>query len=324
MLRKLVNPLGLVLILVVMVPAAAVAAQQPAAQNQKGDLTADKKPIYKVKPSDKRVYKVPPPSRFRGFYLGLGCFLPTPRKGQFSGSARGFFPRVRGQISKGGQTIMGIPRSVVDFDEHLGLTENSQPTWTASAQYQVTPRWALTYSFTPMILEATNTATQSFNFMGNSYSVGTRLRSKWERAEHRAGLTFNVKRTRSTMANAYVEWLYIQDKFSISHAMGGVLPAMTWDDDKGMAVVGLEVKRCLANYSGSSLAIGCKGSLAFLGDHYGYDVEGALSYHIPISSSGRYGFVKGGYRYAHLKKDLDHELWDTTMDGAFVEVGFIF
>jgi hypothetical protein len=85
----------------------------------------------------------------------------------------------------------------------------------------------------------------------------------------------------------------------------------------------MELNKCLKNFGGNSLTINCKAGVVFLDNHTGYELEGGLSYIVPIKT-GRFGFLKGGYRYAHLKKDKDSELFKTTMDGAFVEAGFIF
>ena len=315
------------LVLLIAATCSAAWAQQvkPGAQT---DPTNAKKPIYKVKPRAPEVFKVKPGyglqgiARFNPFAWGFDCCLPTTAQRQFEVGPRVWFARLQGQASKGGRLVGFEPRSVVDFDDHLGFTKSGNVIWSVDARYQLLPRWGIEYSFTPITLEATNQGTETFTFMGQSFTAGTSIRSRWDRYQHRAGLTFDVTRSANSVARAYVDWLYIQDKLTLRQALG-VTPTVSWDDDKSLAVVGLQLNKCLRNFRGNTLAINCKAGVAFLGDHTGYELETGLSYIIPIRA-GRFGFLKGGYRYAQLKKDKDYELFKTTMDGAFVQAGFIF
>ena len=295
--------------------------QQPNAQQQP-------KRIYKVKPAAPApVWKVKPSlglqglSRYNPFAWGAECYLPTPAPRQFEAGVRVWFPRIQGQISKGGTVFLGGERSVVDFDDHLGLSKSGTPVWSIMAHYQVAPRWGIHYSFSPLMLEATNTANTSFTFMGNTVTAGSIVHSKWERYENRAGLVFDVTRSANSVASVYADWLYIQDKISMRQTLGGI--NMVWNDDKSLAVVGLQLNKCLKNFRGNTLALTCKAGVAFLGDHNGYELETGLSYLVPIRQ-GRFGYLKGGYRFAQLDKDTSSELFKTRMDGAFVEAGFIF
>ncbi len=126
----------------------------------------------------------------------------------------------------------------------------------------------------------------------------------------------------NSQANLFAEWLNIQDRLTIG-AAGTVGASATWDDTKNLAEVGLEFDKCLKNYHGNTLALSGKAGVAFLNDSLGYEVEAALSYLIPIKT-GRFGFVKGGYSYASLKKAKHHEVFGTTMDGPFLQLGFLF
>ena len=158
--------------------------------------------------------------------------------------------------------------------------------------------------------------------MGQTFAAGTDVRSKWDHFEHRAGLVFNISRTNNSLTNLFAEWLYVQDKLTI----GGITTtaaSVTWDDNKSMAVLGLEFDKCLKNYRGNTLTFSGKGGIAFFNDVLGYEAEAALNYMIPIKT-GRFGFIKGGYRYAHLKKDKGHQMFTSDMDGAFLQVGFLF
>jgi hypothetical protein len=295
-----------------------------------GPDTAAYKGITKVKPAPSRVLKVKPYfsglgglSRFNPMNWWQQCCLPTPAKRQFILGPRVMFARLSGQ-ARTGFTLRtaGTPPSVVDFDDHLKLSKSGNPIWSVNAYYQFHPRWGVRYSFTPISIEGSGTANTAFTFLGQTFTGGSLVRSKWQRYEHRAGLVFDLSHTVNSVTSVFAEWLYIQDRLTVGGATGTVT-SVTWDDDKSMAVLGVEFQKCLRNYKGNTLAIGCKGSIAFLDDNIGYDAEASLSYLIPVKR-GRFGFIKGGYRYANLKKEKDQQLFATTLDGAFVEVGFLF
>lgn len=295
------------------------------------DQVSGFKGISKVKPTASQVLKVRPESgiisRFGGasgwnpMNWGADCCLPMPAKRQFVAGPRVWFARVSGE-ARFGPTLTGLDTSVVNFDDHLNFSKSGNTIWSVQVHYQFQPRWGIRYSFTPFQTEATGQPITSFNFGGQTFTAGNMIRSKWERFEHRAGLVFDLKRTQNSVTSVFAEWMFVQDKLTIGGALASET-AVTWDDDKNLAILGIEFNKCLKNYRGSTLALNCKGGIAFLDDHIGYDAEAALNYLIPIRQ-GRFGYVKGGYRYAQLKKDRDRQMFSTTMDGAFVEVGFLF
>jgi len=289
------------------------------------------KNIAKVKPAPPAVSKVKPYgwtsqfeglSRFNPIAWGPDCYLPSPAKGQFLLGPKVWFARVDGEARRG-VDIANVQSSNVDFDDHLGLRKSGNTIWSIEALYQFRPGWGIRYSFTPLRLHATAAPTTAFNFMGQTFAAGTEVRSKWEHYEHRLGLVFNLSRTNNSLTNLYTDWLYVQDKLTVGGVTATTATAVTWDDSKNMAVVGFEFDKCLKNYRGNTLGIGGKAGIAFFNDVIGYEAEAALNYMIPIKT-GRFGFIKGGYRYAQLKKDKASQLFMTTMDGPFLQVGFLF
>jgi hypothetical protein len=287
--------------------------------------------VTKVKPEPPTVSKVSP---YRGLSSGFGalsgynpiawgpeCWLPVPAKGQFDVGARVFFPRIRGEVRRGTDTT-GVGNPSVTFDDHLGLREYGNVVWSVEAFYQFRPRWGIKYSFTPLTLESTYAPDRGFNFMNQTFAAGTAVHTKWDRFAHRAGLVFDISRTPNSLTKVFAEWLYIQDKLTIGSALGGASTG-TWDTHKSVAVVGLEFDKCLKNYRGNTLALTGRGGFAFLDDSIGYEAEAALNYLIPIKT-GRFGYVKAGYRWETLKKEKTFSLFSTTMDGAFLQLGFLF
>lgn len=329
MLRK--SPIALIIMTILVAAfAAAAGAQSASADASAGALAAaDVQGIAKVKPSSSQVLKVKPYSSIGARFGGINqfnpmswwqqCSLPAPGHKQFVLGAKVLFARVNGEVRRGVRGAAATD-TLVEFDDHLGLARRGAPLWTFTAHYQFQPRWGLRYSLTPIRLEGTYEPRTAFTFGGQSFTAGGLVNSKWNRLEHRAGLVFDVSRTQSTVTSVFAEWLYVQDKLSVG---SGTATAVTLNDDKSMAMLGLEFTKCLKNYRGNTLALSAKGGVAFLSDAVGYDAEAALSYLIPVKQ-GRFGFVKGGYRYSYLKKEKAPEIFSTTLDGAFLEVGFLF
>jgi hypothetical protein len=295
------------------------------------DSRSEFKSVSKVKPAPPAVTKVSP---YGGLTSGFGalsgynpvawgpdCWLPVPAKGQFQVGPRVFFSKIQGEVRRGADAA-GLTSSVVNFDDQLGFKKYGNVLWSIEALYQFRPRWGIKYSFMPISLESTYTPDRGFTFMNQTFAGGTALHSKWDRFEHRAGLVFDISRTPNSLTKLFAEWMYLQDRLTIGSALGGVSTA-TWDGHKSVAVLGLEFDKCLKNYRGNTLALSGRAGVAFLDDSIGYEGEAALNYMIPIKT-GRFGFVKGGYRWATLKKERTFSMFNTTMDGAFVQFGFLF
>ncbi len=310
------------------------AAAGPAVTDKRSGDSLDGSPGYKavskVKPTSAHPIKVRPYgfssgfgglSKFNPIGWGANCFLPGPAKGQFVLGTSFFFSRLNGE-AKYGRTTAGQESSLVNFDEHLGLKKSGNMAWSIDAHYQFRPRWGFRYSFAPISMDATHTPSSSFTFGDRSFTGNSRVHSKWERYTHKAGLVFNLSRKVSNSTKFLAEWIYVQDKLTVGES-GGNVTSVTWDDTKSLASLGIEFKRCLRNYKGNTLAIGCKGAIVFLDNNIGYDAEAALSYLIPIKR-GRFGFLKGGYKYASLKMEKDSEVLSTALDGPYLQVGFIF
>jgi hypothetical protein len=249
------------------------------------------------------------------------CCLPVPTKGQFWMGPKITWARIDGEARRGLDLGTNVQSSIVDFDDHLGLSRSGHMRWSIEAMYQLRPRWGIRYSFTPLSVSATTFPKSAFSFAGQTFASGTQIQSRWDRAEHRAGLVFNINRTTGSQTNLFADWLNVSDRLSVSSA--GLTAPAKWDDTKNLAMLGLEFDKCLRNYQGNTLAISGKGGIAFLSDTIGYEAEAALSYLIPIRT-GRFGFVKGGYHYASFKKDKGNEMLRTTVDGPFLQMGFLF
>lgn len=288
--------------------------------------------VSKIKPSSPSPLKVKPwPSFSAGFRglsgynpatWGLDCCLPTPAKGQFVVGPKVFFARVQGQARRGLDQAPGASTEV-DFDDHLGFRKTGNTVWAIDAYYQFRPRWGLKYSFMPLSMDATHSPLTGFSIAGQSFQAGSPIHASWKRYEHRAGVVFNLSRRQNSLTNLFAEWIYVQDRLAIRGSGTAAAGAVSWDDDKNAAMIGLEFNKCLKNYKGNTLSFSAKGGVAFLDDTVGYDAEAGLSYLIPIKT-GRFGFVSAGYRYSRLQKERNTRMFGTTLDGAFLQAGFLF
>jgi hypothetical protein len=283
--------------------------------------------ISKVKPAVKRISKVKAPgrfsafSRFMPFHFGAACYQPAPFRGQLLLGARSFFARERGEV-RHGIPVPGSPNEMLEFERDLGI-KGFAPVFTVMGQYQFLPRWGIRYSFTPVDLEGRNLLDRSFTFHGRTFTMGTRVRTKWQRYNHRSGLVYNLSRKPSSLVGAFAEWLHYQSSLTIENELTAAqLGKARWDNDGDLAVVGIEVEKCFKSYMSSTIGFKCKGAVTFLDDHKGFEVETSLSYAMPFSG-GHFGFIRGGYRYSRLEKDSNADRIVSSMDGAFVELSLL-
>ena len=281
----------------------------------------------KGKPAAKRIVKVKAPRyfdpvwRYLPFSFGTGGRLAAPRKGQIQIDARVVFARVTGTVQRDIHTTPAF-YDVVEFHRDLGL-DDYFPVFKLTAQYQFLPAWGVRYSFTPIEISSSPQLDRSFTFMGYNFISGSQVNTRWERFDHRLGLVYNLVRKPSSVVSAYGQWLHSQVTLSIEDAnTAASLGVARFDDDKNLAVLGLEVEKSFTSFRDSAIGLKCKAGVAFLDDHVGYEAEAALSYAIQVSAQSQ-AFFKGGYRYAQLEKDETTLKTDTTVDGAFIEIGFL-
>ncbi|MBM3301219.1 MAG: hypothetical protein FJY85_14850, partial [Deltaproteobacteria bacterium] len=118
-------------------------------------------------------------------------------------------------------------------------------------------------------------------------------------------------------------WVHVDDKITL-----GCWACWNWANvftkSIDAMITGLEFQRCLKTAAnGGTFSFDHKANVIFLDDVEGYDLEAAARYSVPLNC-GRWGYVKGGYRFVQLKKSQSDLLLSTTLEGGFVEGGFIF
>ncbi|MFC1835795.1 hypothetical protein ACFL2Q_13885 [Thermodesulfobacteriota bacterium] len=276
-------------------------------------ITKVKKPIY---------YK--PSTRYLPFTFWTGGYQPAPARGQALISARVAYAQVRGTARRMLPALPLLPThdKPVELQRDLGL-EGHHPIFTVTAQYQFLPAWGIRYSFTPMDISQTSKLDRTFTYRGRTFMSGSEVSTRWERSDHRAGLVFSLVRKPGSLVSLYGDWLHSEVTLSvratqITSAMG----AARYDDDRDLAVLGLELDKSLTSFRGSAIGLRCKAGVAFLDNHLGYEAEAAMTYSLRIGARS-YGFLRGGYRYAQIKKDENSIMSSTTLNGAFVEIAFL-
>ncbi len=311
---------------------------QVTAQGPTGD--AKSKPITKVKPQTMyppcsyswvrpEVYKVKP-----GYMLSYpagtqiaGRSLIAPVAHKWDLSVGVLFARVRGKIAwprypTWTATLGGTFET--DFTDGLELPGHlAVPTW--SVTYQFRPNWALRYS--GIAFEAVGggqpTDIVSFGPWQQFYGITQGLQSKYQHGYHRVGLLYDAVRNYASTVRIFADWVHVDDRIAvISSASIGQKSVFSNGTDAAMA--GVEFQRLLKTTSnGGILSCDCKAGAMFLDDVEGWDAQASARYTIPMNN-GRSGYVKGGYRLVAMKKSQNDFLLNHTLEGGFMELGFIF
>lgn len=316
----------------VLAPATTQTAQQPSiAPIAKVKPLARVNPVVKVKTITKvkPIVKCKPLqeygtlAQFQAFRPT--CLLPVPRPKGWELEAEALFARTKGKVrysrgTYGYYSYYGNQQDI-DLNGDMGLPDHAT-VGTFSAAYRFRPNWALRYSIMPIALNGGGQPNSNFTFGSSQYTTGTNTRVKWERLYQRMGIVYDPIRTYSSRVSVFGEYVRIDDKLSLINV--GCC-GDTMNNDLNMAMAGLEFEKCLKTSRFlSTLSLECKAGVSFLDDAVGTDLSTGLKYSIPLNN-GRWGYVKGGYRYLTYKKGYsDVRLTDTTLEGGFLQAGLVF
>ena len=301
----------------------ASAAVQPQAKPE-----AKAKAITKVKPA-KRIVKCRPVDMGYSPTFALGgpatCLLPFERPRGWSASAEAIYARTKGKVRFWqGYYATYNAYDNVDLNSDLGVPDHNV-VGSFAIKYRFTPSWSVRYAFMPMTVDSSGTSSHSFNFGSlNVFAAGQTTKVKWERLYHRIGLVYEPIRTLASRVSVFGEFVKLEDKIQVSQP-GMMQASSTMDNDFNMAMAGIECEKCLkTTASCSTLSLECSAAVAFGDSGVGSDMSTGLKFSIPLNN-GRWGFVKGGYRYVTYKKKYsDAKMIDTCLDGGFVQMGSVF
>ncbi len=285
-------------------------------------------PVVKARRIEKvrAVRKVRPPSRLAGRWIG-GCYLPVPKIRGWEMEVSAIFARTKGKLRFGNlnnQFGFGIGfgqwgwQEDMDLNTQLGVPDHYVVP-SMSIRYRFRPRWAMRYTLMPMEIRG------SGNPEGWNIGFGQGVQVVWQRLYHRAGLVYDAIRTYRARVSVFGDYVRMDEKISVVGAGIGGFGGSTFDNDLNMAMAGLEFERCLRTASFcDTLSLECRGGVAFLDEACGGDLMTQLKYSIPLGR-GRWGYLAGGYRFVQFKKGYnDFKRIDTSIEGGFVKMGFIF
>jgi hypothetical protein len=258
------------------------------------------------------------------------CILATPGPRQWELSAQVFFATIRGNVAWPrynqyyAYAYMGSIGA--DLVDHLQLPRHDALPELGIA-YQFRPNWSLRYSVLFKEFNGGGTPWDFFwfgNQAGFVYGYGQNLQSKWQHAYHRIGLQYDALRTCNSRVSVFGNWVHMDDRIDVGCQYCGY-GVQTFSKGTDAASVGFEVRRCLKTMpNGGTLSCEYKAAAMFLDNVEGWDVEAGARYSIPLNSGGRWGYMKGGYRLVDFKKNQNDFAFKNTLEGGFMEMGFIF
>jgi hypothetical protein len=307
-------------------------ASPPTAPPTSPTTATKPKPIRKVKPAAEIVkcrpaYGVIPT---RGAALPFGfvtnCVLPISRPKGWELDAEGMFARTKGKARLIRGTFGAVPfgGEDVDFNSDMQLPDHNV-VGTFSVRYRFMPQWSLRYSIMPTMFEGSGQPSRNFAWGTTTQTgFGQTVRTKWERLYQRIGMVYDPIRSYSSRVSVFADYVRINEKVSVLQNIS-FAGSDTFDNDLNMGMAGVEFEQCLrTGRKCNTLSLECKAGVAFGDEAFGTDLSTGLKYSIAMNN-GRWGYVRGGYRYLTYKKSYsDVKMIDTAMEGGYLALGVVF
>ena len=286
--------------------------------------------VTKVKPSN-RIMKCKPmfmgATRSASSLWGFrsDCILPMARRKGWEANAEVLFARIKGKARFATGTFASFGTSGlvddIDLNSDLGVPDHGV-VGAYSIAYRFRPNWRVRYSIMPMVMNGSGQPGRSVVWGHNTFSGSQNLSVKWERLQQSLALVYDPIMTRSARLSVFGGYLRINERLGVFQpgCCGGVM-----DNDLNMGLAAFEFERCLKQTRMcNTLSLQCGAGVAFGDDGFGSDVSTGLKYSIPLNN-GRWGYVKGGYRFmSYKKKYSDVKMLETAMEGGFLQMGVVF
>ncbi|MGC8660206.1 MAG: hypothetical protein ACP5U1_14165, partial [Desulfomonilaceae bacterium] len=267
-------------------------------------VSSNSKPIMKIKPQ--KIAKIKPSMGFeRSAVAAMNqvppIALPAMKTKGWELDAQAFFARTKGNaIYLNGQygfNFVANTQPVTDFNSALGIPDHVV-LGSFTAKYRFHPRWSLTYSIIPAMIQGGGNGLSPFQFGTGIMSTGTgqAVKSKWDRLYQQMGLVYDPIRTQTSRVGIFAEYVRLNERVSVLQGWGGAGQGISrFDNDLNMAMVGIEMEKLLrVTRHSNTLSVECKAGVAFCDNAVGSDMSTGLKYSVPLNN-GRSGFVKGGY-----------------------------
>lgn len=249
------------------------------------------------------------------------CILPKRLPRQWELSAQAFYARVRGTVQWPG-VVGGLYSTQLDFNNDLGIPAHAW-LWQFSAYYQLTPSWSVFYTIMPTKLSSVFTTTRSIAFGSLIIPAGTQFYSQWDNYYQTVGLQYAAINSCNARVSVFGAWFPNVQKVSLTTGVcGGTCCNM--NRTRNMVLTGLEFQKCIDNKcNGGALSCDTRAGVAWLDGTWGFDVQAGLRYAVPMGNN-RWGYAKGGYRIINLYEDRHDLQLDSSLNGAFAELGIVF
>ncbi len=249
------------------------------------------------------------------------CILPIRRPGQFEFATQVFWARLSGAV-RWPAVFNGIPATEFDPSDDLGLPRNSV-LLDYSARFQFRPNWALFYAIMPINISGNGRLSKSGYYGGQFIPAGTEVHSKWEYTYQRVGIMFQPIVTCNMNVSFFGSWMFNEQRIRTKSGMCGGM-YKTVDRTRHMVLGGVELQKCLRTMpNGATLSCDNRVGIGFLDGSLGLDVQAGARFSVPMNA-GRWGYLRGGYRYLEVTEDRSDLRLDMTLQGGFAELGIIF
>ncbi len=264
------------------------------------------------------------------------CILPVPQVGQWQIGVQALFARLRGNVgwpNLQNNNVWGWGAGW--FNTNPNFTDSLQlPAYqtlpAVDVRYQFRPRWSLRFWALGTELKGGGWPQDTFyfGFQGGGWTPqlfnwGNPITSRWQHGYYQVGLMYDAIRTCNTMLSVYGGWAHTDDRIDVGCSWCG-WQSSTLSKSTDNVSVGLELQKCVVTTStGGTFSLDNRAAAMFMDNSTGWDVQLGGRYTIPMNY-GRWGYLKGGYRYINNNKNQNDYALNYTIDGGFAELGFIF
>ena len=193
-----------------------------------------------------------------------------------------------------------------------------------SAYYQINWNWAIYYSIMPISLSGTTIANRSF-YLGNwSVAPGNQIHTEWNFIYQRLGLCTPLL-TLVTPLYQSTQLGYIIPsnlRFLVPFALIGP-PVDLTETDKCLCRVSISENAFGHFVTVGTLSCDTKVSIGYLDNTLALDIQPGMRFSVPLNC-GRWGFIKGGYRWLNFDENRNDLKMNVYLEGGFAEAGLIF
>jgi hypothetical protein len=241
--------------------------------------------------------------------------------GQWEFGIQAFFATTSGTVQSPA-LVFGIPATEIDFSNDLALPVHDV-LWEYKGKFQFRPNWGVFYSIMPIHLEANHIAPRTLYIGQTIIPQGFAIKTNWDFIYQRVGLLYQPIFGCNTNVSIYASWAFNDQQFRLSSGICGGR-CTTVDRTRNMVMTGIGIEKCIRTLcNGATLSCDSRVDIGFLDGVFALDVEPGMRFSIPLNC-GRWGYVRGGYRYLNFKEDRDDLRLDTVMQGGYAEMGIVF